>query len=110
QVTANAGQLGKGTRFVRHNPAVLALDPPRGAVKVSGTAVVAESLPKAEHLLFIGSRQVAQGWKGANKALEIRYDGGNLGLLKHEFADPDPIGISICPPGELALMRRGPIQ
>jgi hypothetical protein len=71
-------------------------------VQVAGAAVVAESLPEAQHLLFGGGGQVAQGGEGVQEAVEVRHDGGDGRLLKHDLADPDVVRVAAAAPGQVA--------
>ncbi len=47
-----------------------------------------------QHLLFVGLRQLPDCGKGTQETLEVWDDGGDLGLLQHDLADPDGIGIA----------------
>ncbi len=44
---------------------------------------------------------MSDGWKGFEKSLVIRNDGGHLGLLEHDLRNPDGIGVFGFPPGEV---------
>ena len=73
-------------------------------MQIAGTAVVTESSPETQHVLFVGAGQVGEGGKGRQEALEIGDDGRDLRLLKHDLADPDAIGVAISTPGKVPLM------
>jgi len=45
----------------------------------------------------------SQSWqvgKACDKALEIGDDGGDLGLLQHDFRQPDAVGVARALPGQ----------
>src|SRR5438132_73304 len=73
------------------------------AVQVAGPAIVSQPFPQAQNLLFLGGRQIGNRREGDEKTLEIGNHGGDLGLLQHDLADPDAIGIAVGSPGERAL-------
>ena len=64
----------------------------RRFVQVARTAVVAEPGPQVQDFVQRGLRQRAHVGKTGHKALKIRNDGGNLGLLQHHFGEPYLIG------------------
>ena len=73
------------------------------AVQVAGPAIVSQPFPQAQNLLFVGGREVGNRREGGEKTLEIGNHRGHLGLLQHDLADPDAIGIAVASPGERPL-------
>ena len=74
---------------------MLAGDAPRRRVQVARPAVIAKAGPLAEHLILIRRRQCRQVGKAGQKTLVIGDDGFHLGLLQHDFGQPDRIGIAL---------------
>ena len=68
--------------------------------QASGPAVIAQPFPLTQHVLLVGLGQMGERWEAMEKAFEMRDDGGDLGLLKHDLADPDAIRVAIEPPGK----------
>jgi len=109
-VPAYAGELGERYWVIRNAAPVFVDHSPSGLVKIAGPAVVTESFPKSKYLLFACRGKVAQRREGAHKSLEIGNDRGHLGLLKHDFTNPDAIGITIVPPGKLPAIAYVPVE
>ncbi len=81
----------KGTEFdggVGERASALLDDELRRLVEHSGAAVVAEAGPGGEHLFFGGERKGDDGGKPAQKVVVVLDDGGDAGLLQHDFGDP----------------------
>jgi len=96
---------------VRKAPAVVGNDEARGPVQVPGAGVITETRPQVQDLVQVRRGQVRHGGKTGQKALEIREDDGNLGLLEHDLRDPHPIGSRVPLPGQvLAAMPVEPGQ
>ena len=69
--------------------------------QVAGPAVVAQALPEAQHLLFLGPGQVGGGRKRLEEALEVGDDRRDLGLLQHDLGEPDAIGVARALPRQV---------
>src|SRR5262249_5694077 len=63
-----------------------------------------------EDFLFVGTGEVGEGGKAFEKTLEERDGRGNLGLLEHDLTHPDAVGISVLPPGQVALVLGIPVK
>ncbi len=98
---ADAGQGGQRVEVARQLAAVAFHAQPRGAVQEARAAVVAQARPQRQHGVLVGARQVGQGGQGVDEALEIVDDGGDLGLLQHDFRQPHPIGAARVLPGQV---------
>lgn len=75
-----------------------------------GPAIIAESFPEAENLLFVGCGQVSKRREVSDESFEVGNNGGYLGLLKHHFADPNTIRITVAPPRQVAAIPPEPGQ
>src|SRR6186997_3413930 len=79
-------------------------------MQLSSTPVITQSLPMPQHILLGRRRKFFNGWKGLDKTLVVRNDRGDLGLLQHDFADPDQIRIAGSTPGKFARIASKPRQ
>ena len=52
-------------------------------------------------LVELGCRQAFHIGKALHEAFVIGDDGGNLGLLQHDFGHPDPVGCGVLLPGQV---------
>ena len=75
-----------------------------GCMQLSRSAIVTESLPELEHLGLIRRRKFRDGWKSGNKSIEVINDGDHLGLLQHDFADPDGVTCRLVAPRQFPLV------
>ena len=60
---------------------------------MAGARIIAQALPDPEDFLLICRGQVPQGRIGGHEAVEVGYDGGDLGLLEHGLGNEHAIGI-----------------
>ena len=81
-----------------------------GCVEVAGTPVVAQPFPEFQDLLLVGCRQCRDGRERREEPLEVRHDGRDSGLLKHDLADPDAIRVAVLAPGQVAAMGGEPVE
>ena len=111
-IGADAGQAAQtlnrgGKRAARGNDAGT-------GDQIAGAGIIAQSGPEIEHLIIGGGGEIGDGGKMLEKTLEIGYDGGDRGLLEHDFAEPDPVGIGSIAlggaPGQVAPMRLIPAE
>jgi len=79
-----------------------------GTVEIARAGVVAEAGPGFEDGGFGRSGEGANGGKSGEETLVVGEDGGDAGLLEHDFRNPDAIGIAGGPPGERALVGMEP--
>ena len=109
-VTPDAGK-GEDVVIVARKFAVMAGDNfPRGFLQVADAGVIAEAFP--EFVDFFGA-SLGEGWdrgQFAHPALPIGDDGLDLGLLEHDFRDPDGVGIAGAAPGQIAGVERKPVE
>src|SRR5262249_10837819 len=71
-------------------------------VNISGSTVVTKSFPVTKDFGFFGLGQSDYCRKSGNKSFIIGNDSADGGLLQHDFADPDAIGIVCSPPRQVA--------
>ena len=77
------------------------------AVQVAGARVVAEPGPRREDVVEGRRRQVGDRREPGHPPLPVRDDGRDPGLLQHDLADPDRVGIAGPPPRQVAA--RAPV-
>ena len=85
-------------------------DDSSGGVQIARSRVIAEALPRVEDVIFRSPRQRGEMGEPAEPLIIIRDNGGNLGLLEHEFGDEDGVGIASLTPRELAAVLMVPIR
>ena len=66
-------------------------------------AVVTQSLPLVEHVRRIGGSKRADIGEAREPALPAPVDAAHLGLLEHDLADPNLVGIARPAPREVAV-------
>ena len=72
------------------------------AVQSPGAAVVAEAFPGMQNMLFGSVSQIGDAGEASQKAVEVGDYGFDLGLLQHDLADPNSVGIVAMAPREIA--------
>jgi ribonuclease HIII len=70
----------------------------RAAVKISGSIVIPQALPRSQNFLLVGGGERRQCRKLVQPPMIIAENGGDLGLLKHELGDKDSVRIGSLPP------------
>lgn len=94
RIPADAGKIGEIVRPPRCG------DTPGRVVEAHGAAVVAESLPLADHVAKWCVRQGARSRPALEPRLVPRNDPRDLGLLEHDLRDQDRVRIIGAPPGK----------
>ena len=109
-VASDAGESLKSCGGLRELAAEV-LDEFSGALMHhAGAAIVAEATPSGEHGVFGGGREgVDVGEKFEENPVMVEH-GGDAGLLQHDFAEPDAIGIVGVAPGKIAAMLVVPAE
>ena len=80
-------------------------------VQVAGPRVVAQPGPMLQHGIERRCRQRGNIRKTAHEPLEVRNDGCDLGLLQHDFRNPDAVGSDSALPGQvMAAVAAVPAQ
>ena len=73
-------------------------------------AVVSQTFPGTQHALLGCGSQISNSGEKIDKRLIITHDGFHLGLLQHDFADPNAIGIGGVPPWQIPGCLGKPAQ
>ena len=94
---------------VRECAVVLVADLFGGVVEVAGAAVVAQSAPQRHDAVGGGVGEGADGGVSGKEALVVGDDGGDLGLLEHDFREPDAVGVVALPGQVVAAMLFLPV-
>ncbi len=71
-------------------------------MELSSAAVVAQSFPKPQNLLFLGRGQGIDRRQYGHETLKVRLDRFHLSLLEHDFAKPNGVRVAGPPPGQIA--------
>ena len=79
-------------------------------MKVPRAAVVPESGPEGNNLLFLRFCEGVNGREASQKFFVIRNNCLHTGLLQHNFRDPDAVRIGCRAPGEIAMSAAIPGQ
>ena len=102
RVTANARQIPNRFHVSRERAAMFFRNGDGGGAEISGAGVVAKTLPGVENVVFGGGGERGEVGEAPEPLIIIRNDGGDLGLLEHEFGNEDGVGIGGAAPGESA--------
>ena len=54
-----------------------------------------------QDLVELGDGEIADGREPVHKPLVVRHHGENLGLLQHDFRDPNTVGRGVLLPGQV---------
>src|SRR4029077_9086858 len=82
----------------------------RRPVQADGPAVVAEPLPRNDHLCSRSTGQRLDGRPALEPRLPARDDAIDLRLLQHHLADEDGVRVAGVAPGQIATVRLEPGQ
>ena len=64
-VASQARQAAQDGGVVRESAVVVGDEDAGGAMQIAGTAIIAQSLPQTQHVLFLGGREIGECGKGA---------------------------------------------
>ena len=81
-----------------------------GFLQVASSSVVAQSFPKFQHLVGLRFCERLDGREAAHPALPIGQDRFHLGLLEHDFRNPNCIRFTSAPPRKIASILAKPPQ
>ena len=73
----------------------------RRALQVARARVIAQAAPQPQHLVLRRAGERGDIGEALEKALVIGNHRGDLGLLQHDFRDPDAIGVARALPGQV---------
>ncbi len=71
-------------------------------MEVAAPGVVAEPRPVVQHLIELSGGEIGNRWKSCHEPQIIRNHRCDLGLLQHDFGNPNPIGVGVVLPGQVA--------
>ena len=112
--SADAWQFRQPDLVIRKPSAVLVRHDPGALQKVASAGVVAESRPLRHDVCFGSGGEVRNGRPAVKEAFEARRHGGDGGLLQHDLAEPDPVGLGslagLRAPGQVASITVVPIK
>ncbi len=77
-------------------------------MKITSPTIVAEPLPVAENEGLGGASEGGPGGEATKPTVVVGKNGGDAGLLAHEFGDGDMVGGGRGAPGERSLMVAEP--
>jgi hypothetical protein len=101
---------GHSLPFLNRGGEVFADQRSGSLMKHAASTVVAEALPFLEDLLLVRLGEGVDIGEALHPVLPERDDGGDLGLLKHDLAHPDGVGVFGAPPGKVALAMVEPVE
>ena len=78
-------------------------------VEVACPAVVAQSLPLAQHFVLGGGGQVGHCRPSVHEALPVGQSLLYARLLQDDFGEPDGIRVACLPPGQVAAVLAEPV-
>jgi hypothetical protein len=96
--STNARQGFKLFLGAGHLPGVVVLDNLRGSMQVARSGIVAKPRPMMQHIIYGRFGQSRNVREPLHKALVVPNYRRYLGLLQHNFADPDPVWIDLLLP------------
>ena len=109
-VTADAGQGDPFVELFRKPPPVPIDNGPCGLLKVSRAQIVSKTFPEFEDGIGSGAGQRAHVRQVAHPTLPVGDDRLDLGLLEHDFRNPDGVGITSSAPGQVARVLLEPVE
>ena len=109
-VAADAGQREHGIKFARKFAIMFFHYELRGSLNVADASVVAEAFPEFMNFLRTGFSERLDVGQGRHPPFPVRQDGVYLGLLKHDFGDPDGVGIASATPRKIAGVVWVPLE
>ena len=110
RVVADALELFQLEIGARHFASVFLDDGTRCGLQVACAAVIAQSFPQLHESVVRAGCQRPDIGKRLQKARIIVLDRLDARLLKHDLGNPDAVGILRAPPGQIALVRRVPVE
>ena len=67
-------------------------------MEIASAAVVPQSFPETQDIIDTGGGECLDIGKADCETLEVGDDGSHRGLLQHDFAEPDSVGILLLSP------------
>ena len=94
-IGADSGEFEQRCVIGRKNTVMLGHYGARAFQKVARPRVVAKARPFPHHIRILCRRQITHRGPARDEASEILTDRGNCGLLQHDLAHPDRVGIGL---------------
>lgn len=110
RITADPGQFANGGKIAWEPATMSILHNPRSGVEIVDAAVVAESLPSMQDVIFRGSGQRGEIGEATEPLIIIWDNGSHPSLMKHELGDEDGVGVARVTPGKIAAVLAMPAQ
>ena len=85
-------------------------DLPGSVVEVAGTAVVAQTLPLAQHLVFRSGSESLNGRPAVHKTLPVVPALLDLRLLEDDLGEPNGVGVAGLPPRQVTTVLTKPLK
>ncbi|MPN46410.1 hypothetical protein SDC9_193996 [bioreactor metagenome] len=76
-------------------------------MQIARAAVVAQAAPQRQHGILRCSRQAGHIRKSVQEALVVAQHGADLGLLQHDFRQPDAVRVTGLLPGQMIAAMAG---
>ena len=80
------------------------------SVKIARSCIIAQAFPELEHSVGVRLSQSFHSGKALYPSVPVGDHGLDLGLLKHDFRDPDRVRIDGSAPGKVAGVFDEPIE
>ena len=109
-VWADSGKSLQGDGVGRQAAVVILHNQPGSLAQPPDSRVIAQAGPKAQDGLLACAREFVNGGQGSQPSFPIRDDGGGLGLLEHDFADPNGVRVAGAAPREIACVGGVPVK
>ena len=81
-----------------------------GFVQIARAAVIAQARPQAEHGFLFGGGQCGNIGEGSDKTRVVVEHGGDLGLLQHDFRQPNAVRVLRLPRQVVSAVLSLPIN
>jgi hypothetical protein len=98
---AYTGQFGQLFDTTGKFATVLFCDYFGAGMQVASAGVVAEAGPEVQYFVLVGIGEGRNIREALHETFVIGDDGADLGLLQHDFGDPDPVGANVLLPWQV---------
>jgi hypothetical protein len=109
-IAANARQGQQIIKVFREFAPVQGNDGLRGLLHITNASVVAQAFPELVNSLRAGFGQGSNIWQRLHPPLPKGEDRFDLGLLEHDFGNPDGVRIMRATPGQITGMPAEPLK
>ena len=109
-IAANSRQGQHVFKVFRESASVTRKDGFRGFLHVTDTRVIAQSFPELVNSFGAGFGESLNVRQGSHPALPKGENGFDLGLLEHDFGNPDRVRIMRTAPGQVTCVLGEPSE